>query len=416
MHFVNLASSRYATSDSRIPCETMPGYYQFFASMFVDFQQAPTTIEAPAPAVSLSFEDAYARARAHANGGQPDLALAEYTALLARAPGDADVLLGRGIVLMRLERWNEAETDLKAAASAAPAYADVWEALGNLYRFTGRTELAAGAYQRLQVLDAARAQPYLAMLAAPPEAPAPEQQRAASPEAAITAEHSWLATVNANWLDVGDTPRWNEQNASVRHYMARGSLAFETLRAHRFGQTGHAWALDGYVGLWRGAYANVRYQRASGSRLFPANAGRVELYQPLGHGWELSLSDDVLGFDQRVNIYGVGLARYVGNFYVQLRHQEIDGSGARSSGDRLLGRYYYKGDADSYVELRANRGRSDDALSLTSGRARSGGGGIDVVHYFTRDWGGRLGASFARDGSGSDRRERGVAFSLYRRW
>lgn len=386
--------------------------------MFVDFQQAPTTIEAPAsaPAVTLSFEDAYARARGHANGGQLDLALAEYTALLARAPGDADVLLGRGILLMRLQRWSEAEADLKAAAAVAPAYADVWEALGNLYRFTGRTEQASGTYTRLQAIDATRAQPYMAMLAAPPEEPAPSQLRTASPEASITDSYTWAATIHANWLDVGDGPRWNEQNVSVRHYMARGSLAFETLRAHRFDQTGHAWALDGYVGLWQGAYANVRYQRASGSRLFPANAGRVELYQALGHGWELSLSDDVLGFDERVNIYGVGLARYFGNFYVQLRHQEIDGGGARSSGDRLLGRYYYKGDADSYVELRANRGRSDDALSLTSARARSGGGGIDVVHYFTHEWAGRVGASFSRDGAGSNRRERGVAFSLYRRW
>lgn len=389
----------------------------FFGSMFVDYQAAPTTIEAraSASAATLSFEDAYARARAHANGGQPQLALAEYTALLARAPGDADVLLGRGIVLMRLARWPEAETDLKAAAASSPDYADVWEALGNLYRFTGRNDEAANAYTRLQALDAARAQPYLALLVAPPEAP-PAQVRAASPDAAIAAGYAWAATVNANWLDVGDTPRWNEQNLSLRHYMSRGSLAFETLRAHRFGQTGHAWALDGYVGLWQGAYANVRYQRAPGARLFPANAGRVELYQALGRGWELSLSDDVLGFDERVNIYGVGLARYFGNFYVQLRHQNIVSRGARSSGDRLLGRYYYKGDADNYLELRANRGRSDDALSLAGGRARSGGGGIDVVHYFTRDWGARLGASFSRDGGDNARRERGVAFSLYRRW
>jgi len=392
----------------------------FFAFMFADFQQPPVTVQANA--ATLSFEERYARARAHANAGQPGLALVEYDALLAQSPGDADVLLGRGIARMRLQQWPEAEADLKAAAAAAPVYADVWEALGNLYRFNGRRGDALAAYTRLQALDAARAQPYLATLAALPENPAVSdtpvmQARAASPDAAIAAGYTWAATLNANWLEVGDTPRWNEQNLSVRHYMARGSLAFETLRAHRFGQTGHAWALDGYLDLWRGAYANVRYQRAASHRLFPANAGRVELYQALGRGWELSLSDDVLGFDERVNIYGVGLARYVGNFYVQLRHQNIVGTGTRSSGDRLLGRWYYRGDADSYLELRANRGRSDDALSLAGGRARSGGGGVDVVHYFTRDWGARLGASFSRDGGdGNAGRERGVAFSLYRRW
>jgi len=380
--------------------------------MFVDLQPPPAATEQAAPAnATLSYEAQYARARAHANAGQPELALAEYSALLARAPGDADVLLGRGLVFSRLERWPEAEADLTAAAQAAPDYADVWAALANLYRWTDRPGQARDAYERLIALEPdndAHRQARAQLTAVQP--------RAASPDAAIAAGYDWLATLSSNWLEVGDTPRWNEQTVSVRHYMARGSLAFETLRAHRFAQTGHAWALDGYVNLWNGAYANLRYQRAPSARLFPANAGRVELYQSLGRGWELSLSDDVLGFAERVNIYGVGIARYTGNFYVQLRHQNIVSNGARSSGDRLLGRYYYRGDADSYLELRVNRGRSDDALSLSGARARSGGGGIDLVHYFSRDWGARAGASFSRDRNAGNARERGLAFSLYRRW
>lgn len=387
--------------------------------MFVDFQPPPASAPAPQADAAISFEAAYARARAHANDGQPELALAEYSALLARSPGNADVLLGRGIVYSRLERWDEAEADLTAAARVAPDYADVWSALADLYRWSARPQQAIEAYDRLIALQpdvpahrAARAAVESGGEADP--APVIAQQRAASPDASIAAGYSWLANLSSSWLDVGDTPRWNEQTLSVRHYLRGGSLAFETLRAHRFEQTGHAWALDAYVDLWRGAYANLRYQKAPGARLFPANAGRVELYQALGRGWELSLSDDVLGFDERVNIYGVGLAKYFGNFYVQLRHQNIVSDGSHGSGDRLLGRYYYRGDADSYVELRVNRGRSDDALSLNDGRTRSGGGGIDVLHYFTHDWGGRFGASLSRDGGAG--RERGVTFALYRRW
>ena len=66
--------------------------------MVVDFQQSSTTQSAIADA-GVSFDAAYARAREHANGGQPELALAEYSVLLARSPGNADVLLGRGVVL-----------------------------------------------------------------------------------------------------------------------------------------------------------------------------------------------------------------------------------------------------------------------------------------------------------------------------
>ena len=46
---------------------------------------SPPAASAPArPAATPSFDDAYARARALANDGQPDLALAAYDALLAR--------------------------------------------------------------------------------------------------------------------------------------------------------------------------------------------------------------------------------------------------------------------------------------------------------------------------------------------
>jgi YaiO family outer membrane protein len=377
--------------------------------MPADYQQPPTDVQPAVP--SSSFDEQYKQARDLANSGQPALALAAYNALLARSPGNADVLLGRGIVLTRMERWDEAEADLTAAAKASPAYADVWSALGNLYRWSGRPQQALDAYARARSLGAGAGE-VDAMLAA-------MRPRPGTPDAAIAGGYTWAAGLSSTWTRLGDNPRWNEQTASVRYYgklgSKHGSIAFETLRAERFAQTGHAWALDAYADLWSGAYANVRYQRAPAARLFPANAGRIELYQAVGDGWEVSLSDDVLGFGERVNIYGVGLAKYTGNWYVQLRHQNIVSAGAHSSGDRLLGRYYYQGGADSYLELAMNRGRSDDPLSLASGRTRSGGGGVNLVHYFSRDWGGRVGAAFSRDGSGGAR-ERSLSFAVYRRW
>ena len=55
-------------------------------------------------------------------GASPNLALSAYDALLARSPGNVDVLRGRGIVCARLGRWPEAERDLRVAAAASPAY------------------------------------------------------------------------------------------------------------------------------------------------------------------------------------------------------------------------------------------------------------------------------------------------------
>jgi YaiO family outer membrane protein len=201
---------------------------------------------------------------------------------------------------------------------------------------------------------------------------------------------------------------------AVRRYARAGSLAFETLRAHRFGRHDTAWALDAYANLWRGAYANLRYQRGSAARLFPGNAGRVEVYQAFGDGWEASVSDDVLGFATRVNIYGATLARYTGDFYLQWRHQRIVARGAGGGGERLLGRWYYLGDADSYVEASVSGGRSDDPLTLVGGQSHTGGGSAAWVRYWTPRWGTRLADMFTRaTGAGS---ERGLSFSLYRRW
>jgi YaiO family outer membrane protein len=417
--------------------------------MPIDFQ-LPNDPPAHIQAASIpSFDDQYAQARALANNGQPELALAAYSALLARSPGNADVLLGRGIVYARLGRWIEAEADLNGAAQASPGYADVWEALGNTYRWSERPARALEAWERLVALRPADPAAYVARARAHRAlghtdlaradlerartlggdageidglladlAPRPAVPSAGNPDATIAAGYTWAAGLSSSWTDVGNGPRWNDQTLSVRHYMKGGSLGFETLRAHRFGQHDVAWALDGYLTLWKGAYANLRYQHSATSRLFPANAGRVEVWQSLGNGWEASLSDDVLGFDGRVNIYGVSLARYVGNFYVQLRHQNIVSQDSHSTGDRLLARWYYSGDADDYLELSANSGRSDDPLSLVGGRARSGGGGVNWVRYFSPQWGGKIGATFSRAAASgaSSGKERGLSFALYRRW
>jgi len=380
--------------------------------MPIDFQAPPTAqIQTASPA---SFDEQYEKARTLANSGQPALALAAYKALLAQSPGNVDVLLGRGIVYTRMERWSEAQADLDAAAKASPGYADVWLALGNLHRRAGRTAEARAALEKARALGANGAEIDAAIAALEPRPEPQLQPRAGNPEAALAAGYTWAASLSGSWTDVGSSPRWNDQTASVRHYMKGGSIGFETLRAHRFDQTGHAWALDAYADLWNGAYANIRYQRAPAARLFPANSGRIEVYQSLGNGWEASLADDVLGFDSRVNIYGFGLGKYVGNWYVQLRHQAIVSEGSHSNGQRLLARYYYAGDADSYLEATANSGRSDDPLSLSGGRARSGGGSVTWVRYWSDNWGSKVGASFSR--GANDVRERGISVGLYRRW
>lgn len=412
---------------------------------------APAVQEAPQPSGPVSYDSQYEKARALASAGQHELAIAAYTALLAQSPNSADVLLGRGLSHARLQRYADAERDLKAAAVAAPAYADVWSSLGNVYVWSDRPALAVPAYGeliKLQPADPAhriaRASAYrdlgqralaradlaearrlggdqarIAALSAALAEPVPGVTRAAGvpgPELSVPVGYTWSAGMGLAYTRLSlREQRWNEQNVSVRRYFAKGSLGVETMSASRFDQRDTAWALDGYASLWDGAYANLRYQKGPSERLFPSYAWRAELFQSVGKGWELSVSDDRMNFGgSRVDIYGLGVARYVGDFYIRLRHTNVKSAFSSSSGDRLVVRYYYAGNGDDYVEAAAARGRSDDPLSLAGGRQQSGGASVSYVKYPTPQWGYKVGLSYARESDVGS--ERGLTGSLFMRW
>jgi YaiO family outer membrane protein len=401
--------------------------------------QAPPAQVAPAPAAS--YEQQFEQARHHVSHGRPALAVEIYSTLLAAAPDNVDLLYGRGLAYSRLRQWDAAEKDYLAAVAAAPGYVDVWSSLADVYLWSGRPARAVAVYDRLLALrpgDAslyvARAKAYrdagqpgparadldqAAQLGGDPQAIADVrgslQPRPAAPDVVAPAGFTWQTSLSGSVTKADPHgQRWADQALAVRRYWERGSLAFETLRAHRFDNRDLAWALDGYASLWSGAYANVRYQQAPQHRLFPHRSWRAEVYQSVGDGWELSVSDDTMLFDTRADIYGLGLGRYAGNFYLQLRHTRIVSAKSHGNGDRLLGRYYYRGDGDSYVELAHSSGRSDDVLSLIGGRTQTGATSINWMHYVTPRWGIKLSASYSREAAGG--KERGVSAALYNRW
>lgn len=411
---------------------------------YAPVDQAPPAPSAAAPAAG--FEQQFEQARNYANQGQPAMAVGIYTKLLAATPDNADVLYGRGLAYSRMRQWEAAERDYVAALNAAPGYADVWASLADVYVWSGRPAQAVAAYGKLIALKPQDPAPYVARARAyreagqagparadldkaaelngdrqaiakaraslQPQAPVPAL---AAPGAVAPAGFDWQASLSGGSTRVDPLgQRWADQAFAVRRYWERGSLGVETLRTHRFDRHDTAWALDGYANLWRGAYANVRYQQAPQQRLFPHRAWRAELYQGVGDGWELSASSDTMLFASRADIYGLGIGKYIGNYYLLLRHTNVLTAASHGTGDRLLGRYYYRGDGDSYVELAQSRGRSDDTLSLVGGRTHSGGTTVSWVYYVTPHWGAKLGASYVRESGGG--REKGVSAALYRRW
>lgn len=377
-----------------------------------------------------------------ATGGRRAEAIERYTALLAGHPGNGDLLLARGRTYAWDGQYAAAEADLDAVVRSSPTYADAWSALGDVYRWSDRPQQAADAYARWVELApqdpqariargralrdagqtaAARADfdAALAMGADPAEIDSLRQSlvpRMANPDAMSAAGYTWGAS--AGWSHTGFSggrQSWNDYDLTLRRYFERGSLGLELLRADHFGTGSNAWALDGYVPLWSRAYANLRYQQGPSSGVLPKQAWRAEVFQGVGSGWELSASVDHLRFSGDTEFYGVGVGRYVGNWYGRYKLQHVPGVGSGSWSHRVLLRNYYRGDADDYWEVSAGSGRSTDMDRFgTVVRNSNLAVGVAWTHYFAPRWGFKVGAGYADDDGGFA--EKRVSLSVYTRW
>lgn len=410
-------------------------------------QQSPSVdpVQAPAPATPSVFVQQLDAARQLASDGRRDDAIAAYNDMLVQHPGNTDVLLARGRTYAWMNNWPAAERDLMGVTQASPEYADAWSALGDMYLWSDRPEQAVAAYDRWVALRPDDASAQLArgrahrsagnialaradFTAAGESGAEPEgvavsiaelDRRVQDPDRTVPEGFDWSGGVSAKHTSFspqrgGD---WNSYDVSIRRHFDRGSLAGEFLTVQRFGKTDHAFAADAYADLWERAYANFRFQYSPDASLFPEYAWRAELFQGVGSGWELSASYDNLHFSSSdVDIYGVGVGKYVGNFYVRGRALYIPGGSGSGVRYRGLGRYYYNGDADSYVEINAGTGRSSQDIIRGSGldnsRVRSVGAAWST--YVTPRWGFKISADYS-SGDGAYT-ERGIGASIQARW
>lgn len=379
-----------------------------------------------------------AQIRQLATGGQRPLAIQRYTALLAEHPGNGDLLLARGRTYAWDGQYAAAEGDLRQVVQKSPGYADAWSALGDAYRWSGRPQQAADAYAHWVALAPKDPAARMAHGAALRDAGQPAAARAdfdaaaalgGNPDQIASLQQSLLPRTvysnngyrwgaSAGWDYTGFSggrQDWNDVDLLLRRYFSRGSLALEMLRADHFGRSNTAWALDGYVPLWSRAYANLRYQQGPASGILPKQAWRMEVFQGVGSGWELSASVDHLHYTGNTDFYGIGVGRYVGNWYARYKLQYVPGTGSGSWSNRFVLRNYYRGDADDYLELSASSGRSTDMDRFgTVVRNSNAAIGVSWTHYFAPKWGFKVGAGYASDADGYD--ERRLWLTLYARW
>jgi len=389
-----------------------------------DHDAAAQSYRAEAEAHPELYEARIKLANALSLSKHHDAAIQIYTELLAARPDDPDLLLARGRVYTLESRWPEAEADLTAATAHSPDHGDAWSALGDLYLRSDRPRDAVNAYSKWIAADPKNPRAYLARTIAYRSAgefaaaradfdiaraygtpdPGIDLQRSSlqqsKPEqgSAVPEKFTWLASLSYDFSTFStDRSNWHYYNAALRRYWERGSLGFEYLHSRRFDSNDYAFALDAYVDLWQRAYANVRYQYSPRAVLYPDDSYRVEIYQEIETGWELAGSYDHMDFTARnVDMYGVALGKYTGNWYLRWRTLFIPTPAKLGTAHRALARYYYAGNGDDYLEINGEFSRGAESLEGTTivetTRGQSVGAAFQT--YFNPRWGIRLSAGY----------------------
>jgi YaiO family outer membrane protein len=167
----------------------------------------------------------------------------------------------------------------------------------------------------------------------------------------------WKAAVRYEFQSFSrDRGDWHTVTLAIGRDFSRGTLTLEGLRTYRFSKEDDAVALDGLLFLWPRAYGTSRVQYAVDPVLLPKSDIAVELFQGFGPGWEASASYRTSDIpEERVNVFGVSLAKYFGNWYVRAR-STVSTTGELDAEHALTIRRYF-GDTGDFVQVEGGAGR-----------------------------------------------------------
>ncbi len=381
-----------------------------------------------------SFEAKYGLGRSLAFSRSWNEAVQVFTELLADHPHHADVLLSRGLVYTWKKEYRKAEEDLRRVVDLVPNYADAWSALGNVYLQTQEYRQAIDAYSHWVELAPESPDPYLARAKAYTEAgelslarkdlqTAQEKgadNRQVKEMVSATEERlldrSWEAafTYTFNSLSSGLSD-WHQYGTRITRKFESGSISFEGSQYDRFDERDVALRFDGYWDLWTNAYGNLQFQYSEESDFLPETDTRLEIFQGIGAGWEVSANYRHMYFaHNRIDSYGATLAKYLGKWYLR------GGTVWTPEGDEdnityvLMGRYYFTD--DNFLEVSGSRG--EEVVTVGPGPILESRDttsfGIRGQHFFTPRWGLFLGYDYFDIEDVWDRH--GVSSGILIRW
>jgi len=287
----------------------------------------------------------YERARAFALSGATEAALAEFDALLAEFPDDADYLLGLAQMQARLGRNAAAVESAERALRVAPEYEDVWQLRLQLAERTGDDTAAAA----LRAEVAARF-PDASWWRA---APAPVEYR------------RWLsAGSGADRLSNG-APDWSQQFLHLDWQTAGAGMLFaEISRSERFEESDSSL---NFGGIWEALpdwQLGSAVAIAEDARFLPERELSVDAARAWTDGWGTAF-----GFRQReyatgdVSSYSFTGEKYISDYRVAYRLDRSRQSGADSALSHALMLTWYPSEKRS-VGVTLGAGEEIEVIGL----------------------------------------------------
>jgi YaiO family outer membrane protein len=150
---------------------------------------------------------------------------------------------------------------------------------------------------------------------------------------------------------------WQWHSVAARYRGRSESHAFEAFTARRYGASNSGFALEESSTLGRGAYVAIRAQLAPGATVVPRSDISATWYQAIGGGWELVPSARRMAFpDDHVPIWGLGLGRYTGLWYLSGRINRASQAGTHGITTSAGVRRYAADAAPNFIDMTVSYG------------------------------------------------------------
>jgi YaiO family outer membrane protein len=303
---------------------------------------------------------------------------------LALSPNYADIQIFMARIYAWSDQYDSARKILAAVVQKKPAYIDAWSAAADVELWSdqyptaldlcnkglqyepGNRDLLLKKAKVLKSLQRYQEAASIAKQLLKTNAGNDEARAFANRLKDELYKNKIGVTYDYTYFDKQFSDPWHIVSVDYTRQTSIGSLTGRINYANRFKQSGVQFEAEAYPHISNTFYSYVSAGYSNDVGVFPKYRGGFSLYANLPRSFEAEAGVRYLYFSNSTWIYTAYLGKYYKNWLFGARTYLTPGSSSISQSYSLSARYYYTGDADSYVALSAGSGISPDDRTTSS--------------------------------------------------